>query len=715
MLINYNHKDLDRFLKNARNVIIQFLSIKLQHSALKINFLLTCIFEVREEKQKIYLYTETSEIFKSTNLKRWYKENVSQILIHRLSTLEIGPSNASLSEIVSLGVYTYSYQPSQISYAGSWLPTPKTIVKKQAILNIRNKNNLCFLHCINAFVNPTKSNQNRLSSYPPLENLNLNLRGIQFPITLKEVEKFERKNNFSFNIFFLTNGNKIEICHRTKEYKKNHINLLLLEQDKKQHFCLIKNMGKLFSHQVGYKKHIKYHCDSCLLFFKSEKKFKRHREDCIKINKNPINFPEEDFIYFNRIETQIRRGFVIYGDCESFLEPTSDTDISGAFQKHVLFSVGFFLQSDYPDLVDSCYEFKRGPDSGEWFMKRLIHHATTINHIIQYTNHEMIANTREKLKFIIAHKCYLCNKPFTTSNYKVADHDHLNGKYRGAAHNECNLRARKDYVIPVILHNLFSYDLHLLMNYMVQFMPKNIKVLAKTCENYISIKLAVPKTKIRLLFLDSYKFLTGSLSSLGKILPSEEKQLIKKEFPNNHNLLLEKLCFPYDYVNGWSVLNEEKLPPIEKFHNNLTGATITPEEYNNTMIIWNIFKIKNIGQLSDLYLKIDVLLLVCVFETFRKQCLKIHRLDSCHFLTLPSLSWFAMLKYTKVKLEIIKDVKIYTFLEKNLKGGFACAIRKYVKSNNPFINDYDPNKSTTYTRIIYTVNFIFFFFILAYF
>ena len=225
-----------------------------------------------------------------------------------MSTLEIGPSNASLSEIVSLGVYTYSYQPSQISYAGSWLPTPKTIVKKQAILNIRNKNNLCFLHCINAFVNPTKSNPNRLSSYPPLENLNLNLKGIQFPITLKEVGKFEKKNNFSFNIFFLTKGNKIEICHRTKEYKTNHINLLLLEQDKKQHFCLIKNMDKLFSHQVGYRKHIKYHCDSCLLFFKSEKKFKGHREDCIKINKNPINFPEEDFVYFNRMETQIRRG-----------------------------------------------------------------------------------------------------------------------------------------------------------------------------------------------------------------------------------------------------------------------------------------------------------------------------------------------------------------------------------------------------------------------
>lgn len=104
----------------------------------------------------------------------------------------------------------------------------------------------------------------------------------------------------------------------------------------------------------------------------------------------------------------------------------------------------------------------------------------------------------------------------------------------------------------------------------------------------------------------------------------------------------------------------------------------------------------NIGECADLYLKIDVLLLTCVFEKFRTQCLKTHNLDPAHYLTLPSLSWDAMLKYTGVRLKLIKDVEMYTFLERGLRGGFSCAVRKFVKSNNKFVPNYNSQLPTTY-------------------
>ena len=187
-------------------------------------------------------------------------------------------------------------------------------------------------------------------------------------------------------------------------------------------------MSRLFARQLGYKRWHKYHCDSCLLFFKSEFRYERHRENCLQLNKCAVKFPDDDYISFQNIEKQIRNPFIIYVDCESFLEPTSDGAIPGVIQKHNLFSVGMYLHSDHPDLVDCSYESRRGPDAGDWFMRRLIHHATTINHILRYTNEKMEANTREKLKFIIADKCYLCGGPFTQQNYKVADHDHLSKK-----------------------------------------------------------------------------------------------------------------------------------------------------------------------------------------------------------------------------------------------------------------------------------------------
>ena len=98
-------------------------------------------------------------------------------------------------------------------------------------------------------------------------------------------------------------------------------------------------------------------------------------------------------------------------------------------------------------------------------------------------------------------------------------------------------------------------------------------------------------------------------------------------------------------------------------------------------------------------MKIDVLLLVSVFEKFRNECLKTHRLDPSHYVTLPSFSWDAMLRYTGVRIKIIKDVEQHMFLEKGIRGGFSCAVKKYVRSNNPLVPNYDSDKPTTH--IIY--------------
>ena len=51
----------------------------------------------------------------------------------------------------------------------------------------------------------------------------------------------------------------------------------------------------------------------------------------------------------------------------------------------------------------------------------------------------------------------------------------------------------------------------------------------------------------------------------------------------------------------------------------------------------------------DLYLKIDILLLVDVFESFIKICLGYYGLDPCHYFSSPGLSWDAMLEMTGIE------------------------------------------------------------------
>ena len=79
------------------------------------------------------------------------------------------------------------------------------------------------------------------------------------------------------------------------------------------------------------------------------------------------------------------------------------------------------------------------------------------------------------------------------------------------------------------------------------------------------------------------------------------------------------------------------------------------KEYKFVKTLWQEFKIKNLGEFHDLYLTIDTLLLADIFENFRDVCMEIYNLDPCYYFTAPGLSWDAMLKHTKVNLEIIKD------------------------------------------------------------
>ena len=95
------------------------------------------------------------------------------------------------------------------------------------------------------------------------------------------------------------------------------------------------------------------------------------------------------------------------------------------------------------------------------FCKDLTEHATKI---INYEKKKMRPlTTKEKIHYNEQEICYICKKEFDKSdkkNYKVKDHCHYTGKYRGAAHNICNLRYKIPKEILLVFHNGSTYDYH---------------------------------------------------------------------------------------------------------------------------------------------------------------------------------------------------------------------------------------------------------------
>ena len=166
-----------------------------------------------------------------------------------------------------------------------------------------------------------------------------------------------------------------------------------------------------------------------------------------------------------------------------------------------------------------------------------------------YFKNELEINLDKLSKNYDQTNCWLCEKEFNPKDVKenpiVTDHCHLTGKFRGLAHINCNLITRKAHIsfVPKLFHIFSGYDCHLIFKNLVNMATaKNIKIkeediIAKSSENYRSVKTGCLK------FLARYSFLDASLEKLPttlKSFPSLDANGMKDD------LFKQKLAYPYE-------------------------------------------------------------------------------------------------------------------------------------------------------------------------
>ena len=199
-------------------------------------------------------------------------------------------------------------------------------------------------------------------------------------------------------------------------------------------------------------------------------------------------------------------------------------------------------------------------------------------------------------------------------------------------------------------------------------------------------------------FLDSFRFLPSSLDKLASNLTSDKLHNLRNCYPeeNEFQLLQNKGLYPYDYIDDETKLSSERIPTKLDFYNKLKCEHISDENYNHFKHVWKVFKCKKFKDYHELYLKVDTLLLADIFENFRNTCMNTYQLDPVHYFTAPGLSFDSLLKYTKIKLDYIKDVDIQLFIEKGICGGISTIVHRYAKANNKDSIDYDESKDLSY-------------------
>ncbi|XP_050516477.1 uncharacterized protein LOC126891343 [Diabrotica virgifera virgifera] len=726
------------FMNDIKPKVTRILSEYLdQHTALKVNCELFAMFYKPDNGISDIKSMNTSNkiITLSSDISDVY-DDFAEAILTQASEFQEKDSNWALQEIIFLDVNINKF--SSIS-ASSYINLPWQIKRKGAILNIKNKDNKCFAYCVLASIFPATGDATMPELYPPCDTL-LNFEGIGFPVKLKDINKFEILNNISVNVYGLQsylkeNKTQYEIVgplYYSQHHKPTHVNLLMINDSDRSHYCLITDLYRLVYTQKTTHKGKQYFCDGCLQTFSTFEKLRNHQEnDCLhistilptsepRVNKCGETLPS-NILKFVNIEKTSPHPFVIYADFESILKPIDHCNPSDGqsytikVAEHQPYSFCFYLKCFFDDGL-SRLETYQGEDAAKVFVQKL--DALAINLYQNHLKHvkPMVPLTSEENQnFQNATKCSICQKPFSLSDTRVRDHCHLSGRYRGAAHNSCNLNFKVPNFIPIFFHNLTNYDCHMFIKELITN-GEYVSAIAQTKEKYITFSKSILVHKsddlkqhnvyLKLRFVDSFRFLAKSLDKLSQTLESSQCNEIRKYFPGEKEfgLMRRKGVFPYTFIDSFMKLDEKHLPSKEKFYDNLRGEHITTEDYKRAQEVWKHFNCQSMGEYGMLYLKSDVLLLADIFENFRQVCLKEYKLDPAHYVTAPSLTWDAMLKYTDIELQLLTDVDMVHFFKNGIRGGVATCTKRMSIANNKFLSNFDPKKPETYIMYLDATN-----------
>ena len=585
----------------------------------------------------------------------------------------------------------------------------------KGLINLKNKDNECFRWCHIRYLNHQDKNPQRINKSDKEYISKLNYSNIKFPVELNQYNKIEKQNEININVFGYENKQPYPIYISKEKYEK-HLELLLITEDDNKHYVLIKDFNRFMFNQTKHE-HRKHFCMYCLQCFSSEEVLKNHKDNCIQLNgEQAIKMPDKsnNTLKFNNFHKQQPVPFVIYADFEAITEkisgcrPNNNKSFTEAYQKHTDCGFGYKVVCCYDDKYTQPMKIYRGEKAVYTFLEYMLDEVKYCKRIIKKEFNKPLNMTKEnEEEFQKADECHICNKKYTADDIRVRDHCHITGKFRGSAHQECNLQFRlnpEKIKIPVIFHNLRGYDSHFIMqeigaivkdyeytNKKGQKCQMNINAIPNNMEKYMAFMLGNHLT-----FLDSFQFMSSSLEKLVGNLPKELLKYTSKMFKGTKfDLMVRKGVYPYDYMDSFDKFNSP-LPKKEEFYSILNNEHISDENYKHAQNVWNIFNLKNMGEYHDLYLQSDILLLTDVFENFRKTCLEYYKLDPCHYFTSPGLSWDAMLKMTDIKLELMTDVNMFQFIEKGLRGGISYIANRYGKANNKYMKDYKKDKPSKY-------------------
>ena len=149
--------------------------------------------------------------------------------------LQVEGSGWRFHSIIRLELHVVSYNPLR---GETWIALPKELVNKRAITNPKNEDNKCFLWSVLRALNPRKKDSERIDKKLKEKENTLNMEGIEYPVSLKDIDKFENQNpSISITVFGYEGKWVYPLRNSNNTNREHNVILILIEEEGVNHYC----------------------------------------------------------------------------------------------------------------------------------------------------------------------------------------------------------------------------------------------------------------------------------------------------------------------------------------------------------------------------------------------------------------------------------------------------------------------------------------------
>ena len=412
--------------KSRRAVEYLFNNLLVQTKGFKFVETLQVKFVKYSNDKKIqkngFFNSSTDLIINETDIKLSLQASQQQILNKIAQWISEG-SGWTIQSIEKHYINIVNYNPLKGS---SYIKLPQEL-KNRGLINLQNEDNECFRWCHIRHLNPQRLKNPQIIKKTDKQYIEkLDYSSIEFPVTVKQINKIEKQNNICINLFGYEEKQKFPIFI-SKEKFTDHMELLLITEGENKHYVLIKDFNKFMFNQTKHE-HRKHFCMHCLQCFSREDVLTEHKNNCISINgEQAIKMPEKgDKVYFKNHHKQLSVPFVIYADFEAITEkvdscqPNNDKSYTEAYQNHKDCGYGYKVVCCYDDKYSKPVQIYRGENAVYKFMENMLEEVNWCKSKMKKHFNKPLKMTKEnETDFQKAAKCHICDIKYTNKDVRV--------------------------------------------------------------------------------------------------------------------------------------------------------------------------------------------------------------------------------------------------------------------------------------------------------